>query len=144
MPLLVSKFARSFMLHHQIPLNSGCYQNAGISNAWCIAMAESCVHLAGKRSLVSNVWLDEEGAVAGLRAGNDLASLMGLIDVARSLHVTVSRDSCCVRGAGSRSIQQAVERLSAIRGSDPCCMRVAPCFLLQKHSLFHDLAVRIF
>ena len=58
-----------------------------------------CIWLE-KRPLVSNVWLDGEGAVAGLRVyiRNDLALPMGPIDVARSLHVTLSRDSC-VRGA---------------------------------------------
>ena len=55
------------------------------------------------RSLVSNMWLDDEEGGRGCWSENylrnDLAALMGPMHVVSSLHVALSRDFC-VRGAG--------------------------------------------
>ena len=103
-------------------------------------MAESHVHLAGNHTLVSNVWLDErEGAVASLRASNGLRSLMGPIDVARSLDVTLPRESC-VRGAGSRDFSRLLN-VTVLSGEVVMLHARGTVLLLQKHSLSRDLAV---
>ena len=94
------------MLHHQVSIElRHVIKHARISNAWGIP--HGCImyaYLAGSlRSLVSNVWLDDEDGGRGCWSEsylrNDLAALMGPINVVSSLHVALSRDSY-VREAG--------------------------------------------